>query len=47
MRIDETKTAAGRRTLRLPSFAVKVLEARRSTPYLGQQSMVFLSTAGT
>jgi integrase len=47
MRIDETKTAAGRRTLPLPSFAVTVLTARRSLPYLGQQSMVFPSTAGT
>jgi integrase len=47
MRIDETKTAAGRRTLPLPRFAVTVLTARRSLPYLGQQSMVFPSTAGT
>jgi integrase len=47
MRIDETKTDAGRRTLPLPSFAVTVLTARRSLPYLGQQSMVFPSTAGT
>jgi integrase len=47
MRIDETKTAAGRRTLPLPSFAVTVLTTRRSVPYLGQQSMVFPSTAGT
>jgi integrase len=46
MRIDETKTAAGRRTLPLPSFAVTVLTARRSLPYLGQQSMVFPSTTG-
>jgi integrase len=47
MRIDETKTAAGRRTLPLPRFAVTVLTARRSLPYLGQQSMVFPSTAAT
>jgi integrase len=47
MRIDETKTAAGRRTLPLPSFAVIVLTARRGRPYLGQQPMVFPSTAGT
>jgi hypothetical protein len=47
VRIDETKTAAGRRTLPLPSFAVAVLSARRSLPYLGQQTMVFPSTAGT
>jgi integrase len=47
MRIDETKTAAGRRTLPLPSFAVIVLTARSGRPYLGQQPMVFPSTAGT
>jgi integrase len=47
MRIDETKTAAGRRTLPLPSFAAIVLAARRDLPYLGQQPMVFPSTAGT
>jgi integrase len=47
IRVDETKTAAGRCTLPLPSFAVTVLSARRSLPYLGQQSMVFPSTAGT
>jgi integrase len=46
MRIDETKTAAGRRTLPLPSFVI-VLRARRGRPYLGQQPMVFPSTAGT
>jgi integrase len=45
MRVDETKTAAGRRTLPLPSFAVTVLTARRSLPFLGQQSMVFPSAA--
>jgi integrase len=47
LHIDETKTAAGRRTLPLPSFAVAVLAARRSLPYLGQQSMVFPSASGT
>ena len=47
MRIDETKTAAGKRTIPLPSFAVTVLTARRSLPYLGEQSMVFPSGAGT
>jgi integrase len=47
IRVDETKTAAGRRTLPLPSFAVTVLSARRSLPYLGEQTMVFPSTAGT
>jgi integrase len=47
VRVDETKTAAGRRTLPLPSFAATVLSARRSLLYLGQQTMVFPSTAGT
>ena len=46
MRLDETKTAAGRRTLPLPGFSVTVLSARRSLPDLGQQTMVFPSTAG-
>jgi integrase len=47
MRIDETKTAAGRRTIPLPTFAATVLVARRELPYLGEQSMVFPSAAGT
>ncbi len=47
LRIDETKTAAGRRTLPLPSFAVAVLSARRGRSYLGEQTMIFPSTAGT
>ena len=47
MRIDETKTAAGRRTVPLPSFAVAVLSARRGRPYLGEQTMIFASTSGT
>jgi integrase len=47
LRIDDTKTAAGRRMLPLPTFAVTVLSARLSLPYLGEQSMIFPSTAGT
>ena len=35
MRVDETKTAAGRRTIALPSFAIDALRQRRSLPYLG------------
>jgi integrase len=46
-RIDETKTAAGRRTLPLPTFAVTVLSTRRGLPYLGEQTMIFPSTVGT
>ncbi|HZN82024.1 MAG TPA: site-specific integrase [Mycobacterium sp.] len=47
MRVDETKTAAGTRTLPLPTFAVAVLAARRGRAYLGEQPMIFPSTAGT
>lgn len=47
MRVDGTKTAAGRRTISLPSFAVTVLVARREVPFRGQQSMVFPSGAGS
>lgn len=46
-RIDETKTAAGTRTLPLPTFGAAVLTARRSLPYMGEQKMIFPSTAGT
>ena len=37
VRVDETKTAAGRRSIPLPSFAVATLTKRRKTPFLGQQ----------
>jgi integrase len=48
IRVDETKTAAGRRTIALPSFAVDALRQRRSLPYLGQHPVImFQSTAGT
>lgn len=46
-RIDETKTAAGRRTVPLPSFAVTVLNHRRKRPYVGQQETIFASSSGT
>jgi integrase len=45
--IPVTKSAAGLRTLPLPRFAVEMLAARREVPYLGEQPMVFPSTAGT
>jgi integrase len=45
-RIDGTKTAAGTRTISLPAFAVAML-ARHGREYVGQQSMIFPSTAGT
>ncbi|WP_407689747.1 site-specific integrase [Mycobacterium sp. HUMS_1102779] len=47
LRVDETKSAAGRRTIPLPKFAVDVLDKRRHLPYLGEQVVVFPSTAGT
>lgn len=46
-RIDETKSEAGTRTVPLPTFGSAVLAARRSRPYLGEQPMIFPSTAGT
>lgn len=46
-RIDETKSAAGTRTVPLPSFAVDALRARRGRDYVGEQPMIFPSTAGT
>lgn len=48
IRVDETKTAAGRRTIALPSFAIDALRQRRSLPYLGQHpTIMFPSTAAT
>jgi integrase len=48
IRVDETKTAAGHRTIALPSFAIDVLRQRRSLPYLGQHPVImFPSTAAT
>lgn len=47
MRVDETRTAAGRRTLPLPTFAVAVLSARRGRGFFGQRPMVFPSTTGS
>lgn len=46
-RIEETKTAAGRRTLPLPAFAVDTLKAREGREFLGEQSMIFPATSGT
>lgn len=45
--IAVTKSAGGLRTLPLPRFAVEMLAARREVPYLGEQPMVFPSTAGS
>jgi hypothetical protein len=46
-RVNETKSAAGRRTVPLPQFAVEMLRTRRRLPYLGEQAVIFPSTAGT
>jgi integrase len=46
-RVDETKSSAGRRTVPLPPFAVEMLRNRRVLAYLGQQAVIFPSTAGT
>ncbi len=46
-RIDDTKSAAGKRTRPLARFAVDALTARRRVPFLGEQAMIFPSTAGT
>lgn len=46
-RVDGTKTAAGQRTVALPKFAVDMLNARRGREYVGEQKMIFPSTAGT
>jgi hypothetical protein len=47
LRVDETKTAAGRRTVPLPSFAVTTLTERRGKPFVGERSMIFPSSAGS
>jgi integrase len=48
VRVDETKSAAGRRTIALPRFAISVLAARRKLPYFGEHpAIMFPSTAGT
>ena len=46
-RIDETKTAASRRKIPLPSFAVAMLTERGKLPFLGEQSVIFPSSSGT
>nr|WP_231996250.1 site-specific integrase [Mycobacterium scrofulaceum] len=45
-RIDETESAAGKRTLPLPQFAVNVLRSRRGRAFVGEQPMIFPSTTG-
>jgi integrase len=45
--VPKPKTKAGFRTIVLPLNAREMLARRKATPYYGQQSMVFPSTAGT
>lgn len=46
-RLDQTKTAAGQRAVPLPAFATAALADRRCREYVGEQPMIFPSTAGT
>ena len=46
-RVDETKSAAGRRTVPLPRFAAAMLRDRRRCPTSDEQAVIFPSTAGT
>ena len=46
-RVDETKSAAGRRKVPVPLFAVEMLRIRRRLSYLGERAVIFPSTAGT
>lgn len=47
VRVEEAKTAAGLRTVPLPLFAIEALQRRRTLPFLGEQRVIFPSTAGT
>jgi integrase len=46
-RVDETKSAAGRRIVPVPLFAVEMLRIRRHLSYRGERTVIFPSTAGT
>jgi integrase len=47
VRIEDTKSDAGQRTLPLPRFAIDVLRERRNLPFLGLQDVIFPSSVGT
>lgn len=47
VRVDQTKSDAGKRTISLPKFAVTALAERRGKPFMGEQVVIFPSTAGT
>jgi integrase len=44
IRVEVTKTAAGRRTLALPSFTVDALRQRRSLPVLGERPVIMFAS---
>lgn len=46
IRVEVTKTAAGRRTLALPSFAVDALRQRRSLPFRGEHPVIMFPSTG-
>ncbi|MCV7254170.1 tyrosine-type recombinase/integrase [Mycobacterium hackensackense] len=46
-RLDSGKTDSAIRVVPLPAFAVAALEDRRGRDFLGEQPMIFPSTAGT
>jgi integrase len=47
MRIDETKTEDSARTVKLPSFAVDMLSARRRRAIASRSEMIFPTSVGT
>jgi integrase len=47
VRVDDTKTAAGRRTIPLPPFAVTALTQRHHRAFIGEQPVIFASSTGT
>jgi integrase len=47
VRIDDTKSDAGKRILPLPRFAIDMLRERRNRPFVGTQAVIFPSSTGT
>lgn len=45
-RLDTGKTVSAERTVPLPGFAITALAERRKKPFVGEQRMIFASTAG-
>ena len=46
IRVEVTKTAAGRRRLALPSFAIDALRQRLSLPFRGEHPVVMFPVYG-